>query len=765
MTDSHPDRRRRLAFTTAVLVAMLSLAGCRTPGAIPRGSALQRDIEHAIIIPDVADQTAAEVAAAALISNREEAQLALERMESIDIVLAASDERPTGLSSVAHDLVNATQKDARQYRQATRRLLEEDELDPALRGRLDLVANDDPLVLARRRMMDSYQIKFGRAFNAVAEPIGKSISNINMAPYRLARALVTYAASVYSADKLPLQERQALAHWKDYLEHYPNAEDAPELQQRVKKFESEWLETQRNRYVRASKRALGRGQPRLALVYATRALSYVPEDRKAEELRSIAATQLERQRANRLRSVSTDPESNVAPPEGVPLARALLLPDGDVEAEANALLAADPTGPLADEATFALATVHGEAGREDVMWDLYGELAKGSAEDDNMGRHAGALYGNPEENAYRAFVRTKRRNVLDNSLWVLFGPYYRGVPERNLPKYVNWALGAGQAVESVMGSPMRLIQMPWMKSLPAASQTALYGHRYLERFPNGEHATDVSEWIEAFEKKRGNHVGAYRIAENRSNATIKELDKYRKEASEQALASAFRAERRDVRLSTLRAVNQEFADTEAGHEAGKAIRQEIVNASPHRVRISRGFLLENPRVAGPDGIGIRPELLDDDASNGELHPEGMALLGGHDVEFYYVGRSGNDKHPPVAKRETISQERLARLVSALEEEYYENSLLDADDAVQPDARREAFFERARLGLPTADKQRPSASANFAYKGLRERYGMVRSRDSILPFDIVIQGSLTDLSLGAYPRIREPRRTPDAFLYK
>jgi len=765
MTDSHPERRHRLAFSVAALVALLSLAGCRTPGAVPRGSALQRDIEHAIIIPDVADETAAEVAAAAVASNREEAQLALERMESIDIVLAASGEKPTGLSSVAHDLVNATQEDAREYRQATRRLLEEDELDPALRGRLDLVADDDPLLLARRRMMDSYQIKFGRAFNAVAEPIGKSISNINMAPYRLARALVNYAAAVYSADALPLQERQALAHWKEYLEHYPNAEEAPQLELRVKKFESEWLETQRNRYVRASKRALGRGQPRLSLVYATRALSYVPEDRKAEELRTIAAAQLERQRADRLRSVSADPTSDVAPPDGLPLARALLLPSGDVEAAANALLSNDPKGPLADEATFALATVRGEAGHEDEMWALYGKLAKGSPEDDNMGRHAGALYGNPEENAYRAFVRAKRRNLLDNSLWVLFGPYYRGVPDRNLPKYVNWALGAGQALESVMGSPMRLIQMPWTKSLPAEKQTALYGHRYLERSPSGEHATEVSQWIEAFEKKRGNHVGAYRIAENRSNATIEELDKYREEASEQALASAFRAERRDVRLSTLRAVNQEFADTEAGHEAGKAIRKEILNASPHRVRISRGFLLENPRVAGTDGIGIRPELLDDDASNGELHPEGMALLGGNDVEFYYVGPSGNDKHPPMMKRETISKERLARIVSALEEEYYENSLLDADDPVEADSRREAFFERARLGLPTADNGRPSASADFAYRGLRERYGMVRSRKSILPFDIVIKGSLTDLSLGAYPRIRQPRQTPDAFLYK
>ena len=195
------------------------------------------------------------------------------------------------------------------------------------------------------------------------------------------------------------------------------------------------------------------------------------------------------------------------------------------------------------------------------------------------------------------------------------------------------------------------------------------------------------------------------------------------------------------------------------------LRQEIDAATPHRVQISRGFLLENPEVAGPRGIGLRPELLDDDASNSELHPQGMALLGGRDVEFYYIAPSGDDEAPPIAMRETISQERLARVVSALEEEYYENSLLDADDPIEADARREAFLERARLGLATDDSSRPSASANFAYQGLRERYGMVRGRRSILPFDIVVKGSLTDLSFGAFPRIREPRQTPDAFLYR
>jgi len=284
-----------------------------------------------------------------------------------------------------------------------------------------------------------------------------------------------------------------------------------------------------------------------------------------------------------------------------------------------------------------------------------------------MARHAAALYNNPDENAYEAFERAKHRNVLDSALWVLFGPFYRGLPDRGLPEPLGWALDVPAAAESVMGSPMRLIQLPWSPALPAEQLAAHYAYRYLERNPDGEHATEAREWLEAYEADRGNWVGAYRIAEEREGVSIEELDEYRKEAAEQALESAFRAERRDVRLSTLRAVNQEFADTKAGREAGMAIRRELRDATPHHVRISRGFLLENPMVAGPNGIGIRPELLDGDASNGELHRDGMALLGGNDVEFYYVGRSGNDKQPPQVERETVSSERLARIVSALEE--------------------------------------------------------------------------------------------------
>ena len=70
-----------------------------------------------------------------------------------------------------------------------------------------------------------------------------------------------------------------------------------------------------------------------------------------------------------------------------------------------------------------------------------------------------------------------------------------------------------------------------------------------------------------------------------------------------------------------------------------------------------------------------------------------------------------------------------------------------------------------LGLTAELDWRPDAESTFAYRGVRERFGIVRSRPSILPFELVLRGSLEDFSLGAFPRLHTPRRTADAFLYE
>ena len=61
--------------------------------------------------------------------------------------------------------------------------------------------------------------------------------------------------------------------------------------------------------------------------------------------------------------------------------------------------------------------------------------------------------------------------------------------------------------------------------------------------------------------------------------------------------------------------------------------------------------------------------------------------------------------------------------------------------------------------------RPTAASAYAYRGLEERYGVVRGRESLLPVELVLQGSFSDFTLGAFPRIRLPKKAPDSVLYR
>jgi hypothetical protein len=181
--------------------------------------------------------------------------------------------------------------------------------------------------------------------------------------------------------------------------------------------------------------------------------------------------------------------------------------------------------------------------------------------------------------------------------------------------------------------------------------------------------------------------------------------------------------------------------------------------------MTREFLEENPRIYGPQGLGLRPLLRDGIESNGELHPLGITFLGGRQIEMAFLAESGDEDDPPVNIRRMLSAQRLARVAALLEETVLHNSQIDPDDRVGADARRDYFFERARLGLAETPDTRATAESNFVYRSMRERYGVVRARDGILPFDLVVQGNLSDFSIGAFPRFREPKETPDAFLYR
>ena len=157
--------------------------------------------------------------------------------------------------------------------------------------------------------------------------------------------------------------------------------------------------------------------------------------------------------------------------------------------------------------------------------------------------------------------------------------------------------------------------------------------------------------------------------------------------------------------------------------------------------------------------------MNDDDSDGELHPDGVLLRGGRILEILLIAEGADKKAPAESRQRRIGKVRLMQIASSLDVAVQRNSLIDVGARQAPDARRDVYLERAALGVTEEVDLRPSAESSFVYQSLRERYGLVRGRDSILPFDLVFRGSLGDLTMGAFPRWRPPRATPDAFLYR
>lgn len=774
MIASRPDPRRSAALL-ASLICVATLAACQTPAGAPPERSFEEGWSLPKQVPDVADYAAADLAAAALGSDAESVERVLRRMNSIDIILEASDDLPTGLLPISTDLRNATLDDPRAYREATRDLLRDPDLgtwgsmDNATEERLEQAAADDPLRLASARMRDIEKTEIARLFNTVAEPVGMSLITQSLLPYRLGRAALGYFLSLYSREPISVQGRQALVHWENYLARHPDDPEFEKISASIDKQRKRWNRTQYLRSMRSARRSLGRGQLRHAIVYANRALDLVPEDEVAARLRNDAFERLIETRALEIRSLapSLADSSTVVPAAARSLSLALLAPAGDISGGAIAAASADSRDPLTDESRFLSAMLDFESGdeeRRNRSWASLDALAQLSDDESNMARHAAALLG-PLNHPYRAFTGSRSRDRWNRFRWLLLGLYANGPPDRQLPMPLEWIIDGPAIMQAALGMPFRLLKWPFQPPLPSARTTAVHAHRYLEMNPQGNHSKEVRKWIVGFEKGRGNWVAAHQLAEEQPGTRPKTLAKLEKKAGEQSLAAAERQNNRYLRNAMYRRIAQEYPTTPSGRSAGNLARLEAQHMTPTRIRISRGFLTENPEVAGPRGIGLKGHLLDDDPADGELHPSGVALLGGREIEVSYLAESGDEEDEPRRTKETLSPERFARLVSLLEETSFKNSLLDIDDQIIPDASRDLFFERARIGLADDPDWRPNAESRFSYRGVRERYGIVRSRPSILPFDLVLRGSLEDFSLGAFPRLRPPEKTPDAFLYE
>ncbi|MCX5740243.1 MAG: hypothetical protein NTZ61_17460, partial [Proteobacteria bacterium] len=520
--------------SSSVLLAALGAvaAACGTPAGTPKQAPLAPLEGRVAYLPDDTDHAARSLAQAALGTDATAARAQLAAFETTLRLRVATGDPPSGLLAYGRNLVDSMSDDPIVYRRATAQLLEEDDIDPALRKQLEMEVADDPLLLADKRIGEGRRTRFARDVNALSEALGRSLLNFVFLPIRVAQALINVAVAEHLDDPISVQERQALAHWKAYVEGHPDTPEAHELIARIDELQQSWFDTKRRRSVRAAEQAQDHNQNALALLLADRALRYAPGDATATRLRDEATQRLAEQHADLAQSLSSTP--GPLPDAENPRARQLMvaqLAGGDVPAESDALLAADPAGPLADGARFSHANAIGEAGQESAMWDALAEIAGDDQATHPMARHANALVESPFQNPWEAFEAAKGSDTRKAASFIALGPLQGGARDRDLPRSVEWLLEAPTLMPVLGGIPWRLVQTA--VAPPEEKAPALAASRYLERYPNGEHAAELRNWLVEHESDEGHWVRAHATASEINDIPSDKLAELAEKAAEQ----------------------------------------------------------------------------------------------------------------------------------------------------------------------------------------------------------------------------------------
>jgi tetratricopeptide (TPR) repeat protein len=754
--------RAELALLLLWAVAAVLAAGCAAhrPETAAELDPLEPGGERSVALPDDTEVAAGRLAAMVLADRPDSAASYYAEMREAEDRRRATDAPRTGLLDNARDLQNSLEG-TDDYADHARRMLAQDDLDPVLRRRLEVFLESQPLAIAEERLREDRRVKVASVFNRLVEPMSRLALGASLNPIETGRAAIASALVMHSFPEATVRERQALRAYQDFLDRYPEAPEAPEVAARMQEYQQQWIAQLHGEALEVARTSLEAGHPEVALVHLDRADRLQPDNEESAELRQRARAQFEGHEARvaqslRAQTLVGQPLDRSEREALESLAVAVLAePADEVARRADGWRREHPGGLLSDEARFLESLRLLAAGEEDRFFEALGELIQ-SQPDSNMSRHAARTLSAPDQNPsafYRAALHQERRQRFST---LMLGSRARGPRERGLPRPLEWLIDLPGMASSLVTFPVRLLGYGQIRAR-LAGPILHRGEQYVARFPDGEHAEEVHRELESQYARREQWSQALEHHRAREKPDPKKVAKYREKIAERTLEAAGQQRRIDARIAIYRAIIEEYSDTPQAAEARRELQQTLADHTPQQIRISKEFLLEHPPLWGPDALALRPELLDGDGDNGEIPDEGITLLGLNLIRIPLAGRE------PAIQR--LPEENFARFVALLEVASYERLATDPREQPVSDPQRDYFFERARLGLLDEPDLRPSATSWAVFEGTTETHGLVRRRDSVLPVELVLQGGLEDFAFSAFPRMKLPARSDDAFLYE
>jgi hypothetical protein len=589
-----------------------------------------------LFFPDEVDKRAREMLIDALTNRNESIEGHVKFLQIEDSRLQKQHSATTGLTERGQDLVNNTVADRERYLAAQKKALK-NASSPERKKYLESIINQDDLNQSEQLMRQSSTNFWG----GMANRLLSSVDLVGIASGNYVGAAVeTTISQLYAlADRdMPVEERRALARDLAHLKRYPDDPRNGAILKQVEALDKKKRSLLVRKQLDRAKEATGKGDFERALFHVDMATFLDPQSRDAEDLRQKAAKplrEIEEARKNSLAAVAAPKTDAEQEKDVARLLEALTLRDSnqiqrvaiDVEKKYHGK-------PLADAARDAEAVGLELKGWREAAKKAIDQMAR-SAVTPKAKQRATALLQSPEYNLLTPFQEARTERQLQSVKYVLLGEDFL---RKNLLFAAGAMAAAGPAGAATLGMANavmvgnNLYQV--MTSNPVSAQPVIdAGVAYVRNHPNSENATEVYKVLADAYEERGmfdKAIGYHELAGSPKEKIAALKDRSAKTLLNAADKSGARASREYY----LTSVVDQHPDTPAAAEATKKLA-ELAKEENQGLRMSKQFLMENPEIYGPRGLGLKRALFDGSPRNMEIAERGVNLVNDNEVLVYY----------------------------------------------------------------------------------------------------------------------------------
>jgi len=641
-------KNRTCRFAAAVIIATLSGAP-----ALGHGQTRGLDLEKILnpmpeydpfetpaaapqFFPDAVDKRARELLIDTLTNRDQALSDHLSFLKNEDARLQKEQRTTTGLTDRAQDLVNNTiqdrEKNLAAYREALRNAS-----SPERKKYLESVINRDDHFQSEQLMRQSSTNFWGGMVNRLLSSI--DLVGVASGNY-IGAAAETALSQLYALmdSDMRMEERRALARDLDHLKRYPEDPKNAQVRKQVEALDKKKRDVLVAKQLAKAKEAANKGDEERALFHAQVALFFDPRSQNAEKVRQRTEQTLHQRQAARQESLTARVEQNSIPQQQADaknLLEALSLRDANLIQRVAIDTEKKYLGkPLADAARDAEAVALEMRGWHEAARKAVEQNAR-KASTPAAKERADVLLQSPGYNRLSAFKDARTERQLESAKYVLFG-------EDFLRKNMLFAAGAmaaaGPGGIATMGMANALI---WSRNLfqvmtnnPVSAQPVIdAGVAYVRNHPKSENAGEVYRVLADAYEERGMIERALTYHELAGSPKEK-IQALNDKAARALLNAANKSSSRSSQENYLKAVLDYHPDSSAAAEATKKLAA-LAKDENQGMRMSKQFLLENPEIWGPRGLGLKATLFDGDPRNMEIADRGAILLEDNELMVFY----------------------------------------------------------------------------------------------------------------------------------